>query len=69
MRLEVQDPTFNGEQRAGCSATNRGRAAPCLQYSGGGPVPAVYPGFMAATTFECACVADRKRYSFSGCPQ
>lgn len=66
--MGLQDISFNSQQRAGSSAATKGLALPCLQYSGGGPLPSVYGGFAAARSFECACTADRTRYAFSGCP-
>lgn len=63
-----QDPSFGGSKRAGCSTNNRGKAEPCYGYANGGPKQATRASILSMYSMQCGCVADRTRYSYSGCP-
>lgn len=62
------DPSFSGALRAGCTASSRGKATSCNGYANGGPQPSASGLVLRSKKMHCGCVADRHRYSYSGCP-
>lgn len=64
----AQDDSFGGSKRSGFSLDDSGKATPCRSYAHGGPVPTPMTDFLSSRSFQCGCVADRQRYSYSGCP-